>query len=132
MWLLGAASPFNVLLFKNHFDSISISLIEAARLDGCTNFKIFYKVVMPLSWPTAIIVAIAANNVAWGAFFWPMLMLDDTTKWVLPLTLYQRAANTKMNVYFMGLTFAMISTFLIFLFFQKNILGGVNVGGVKG
>ena len=132
MWILAAANAFNVLLFKNYFDSISISLIEAAKLDGCTNFKIFYKIVVPLSMPIIIFVAISANNGAWGGFFWPMLMLDDTKKWILPLTLYKRSADTQLNLYFMGLTFSMIPTFLIFLIFQKYIMGGINVGGVKG
>lgn len=132
MWILAAANAFNVLLFKNYFDSISISLIEAARIDGCSNFKIFYKIVLPLSMPIVIFVAINANNGAWGGFFWPMLMLDDTKKWILPLTLYKRSSDTQLNLYFMGLTFAMIPTFLIFLVFQKYIMGGINVGGVKG
>lgn len=132
MWILAAANAFNVLLFKNCFDSISISLIEAARIDGCSNFKIFYKIVLPLSVPVLIFVAISANNGAWSGFFWPMLMLDNTEKWILPLTLYKRSADTQLNLYFMGLTFAMIPTFLIFLVFQKYIMGGINIGGVKG
>lgn len=132
MWILAAANVINVLLFKNYFDSISISMVEAARIDGCTDLGIFFKIILPLSVPIIMYIAITANNGAWNGFFWPMLMLDDTKKWVLPLSLYKRSADTQLNIYFMGLTFGMIPTFLIFLVFQRYIIGGINIGGVKG
>lgn len=132
MWLSSGADTFAVLMFKNAFDALSISYIEAAKIDGCNNYGIFFKIMLPLSMPTVIYESIVTLSAAWSEFFNPLLVLDKNT--VLPLQIYRMKTDTsiQMNTYFMGLVFASIPPFLIFAVFQKHILGGINVGGVKG
>lgn len=132
LWLGSAASAFNIILFKNAFDGLSKSYVEAAKIDGCSNFGIFFKIMFPLSMPVIIYVSIGALSGAWSDFFGPLLYLDKNV--VTPLKVYrmQSDSSIQMNVRFMGLVFASIPPFLIFLVFQKRIMGGVNIGGVKG
>lgn len=131
-WLGAGANAFNLILFKNAFDGISNSLVEAAKLDGCSNFGVFFRVMFPLAMPIIIYVSIGALSGAWSDFFNPLLYLDKNV--VTPLLVYRMQGDTTIqaNVKFMGLVFASIPPFLIFVIFQKHILGGVNVGGVKG
>ena len=132
LWLGSAASAFNIILFKNAFDGLSKSYVEAAKIDGCSNLGIFFKIMFPLSMPVIIYVSIGALSGAWSDFFGPLLYLDKNV--VTPLKVYrmQSDSSIQMNVRFMGLVFASIPPFLIFLVFQKRIIGGVNIGGVKG
>lgn len=131
MWLSAAANAFNVVLFKNSFDVLSQSYVDAAKLDGCGNFGIFFKIMFPLSMPVIIYVSIMTLSSAWSEFFTPLLVLDKHL--TLPLKLYKMSGNqaVQLNTYFMGLVFASIPPFLIFVFFQRHIMGGINIGGVK-
>lgn len=131
MWLSAGANAFNVILFKNAFDALSDSYVEAAKLDGCNNFGIFFRIMLPLSMPIIIFVSIGTLSSAWSDFFGPLLYFEEKT--VLPLSVYrlQFTASMKMNTKFMAYVFASIPPFLIFAIFQKRIMGGVNIGGVK-
>ncbi len=132
MWLSGGADTFAVLLFKNTFDGLSNSYVEAAKLDGCTNYGVFFKIMLPLATPVIIFQSINVLSGAWSDFFTPLLVLDQIS--VVPLKIYRLKSMTgiQMNTYFMALVFASIPPFLIFVVFQRQILGGINVGGVKG
>lgn len=132
MWLSAGAETFSVLLFKNAFDALSNSYVEAAKLDGCSNYGVFFKVMLPLAMPVIIYESINVLSVAWSDFFTPLLVLDKNA--VVPLKIYrlQSDLSIQMNTYFMALVFASIPPFIIFVFFQKQILGGINIGGVKG
>ena len=132
MWLPAAANAFNIVLFKNAFDSLSNTYVEAAKLDGCTNFGVFFKIMLPLSMPIIIYVSIGALSGAWSDFFGPLLYLTGIP--TTPLRVYNLQSDTsvQMNTKFMGLVLSSIPPFLIFLVFQKHILGGINIGGVKG
>lgn len=132
MWLGSAADTFAVLLFKNAFDALSESYVEAAKIDGCNDYGVFFRIMLPLSLPTIIFMSITTLSAVWSNFFQPLLYFD--TKTVVPLQIYRMKgdASVKQNTYFMALIFASIPQFLIYLFFNKHIMGGVNVGGVKG
>lgn len=132
MWLAAGADTFAVLLFKNAFDGLSNSYVEAARVDGCSNYGIFFKIMLPLVTPIICFQAIGILSGAWSDFFTPMLVLDKNV--VVPLTIFRLKSdfNIQMNTYFMALVIASIPPFLIFVVFQKQIIGGVNIGGVKG
>jgi len=132
MWLGAGADTFAVLLFKNAFDALSNSYVEAAKIDGCSNYGVFFRIMLPLATPVIIYESINVLSAAWSDFFTPLLVLDKNA--VVPLKIYRLQSDTsiQMNTYFMALVFASIPPFIIFAFFQKRILGGINVGGVKG
>lgn len=132
MWFSAGADTFAVLLFKNAFDGVSNSYIEAAKLDGCSDYGVFFKIMFPLVSPIIIYQSINVLSGSWSNFFVPTLVLDRNK--VVPSVLYglRGALNVKMNDAFMGLTFGSIPPFILFLIFHKRIIGGVNIGGVKG
>lgn len=132
MWLGAAANAFNVILFKNSFDALSNSYVEAAKLDGCTDVGVLLRILLPLSMPVVIYVSIMQLSGTWSNFFGPMLYLNPE-KYTVPAKLIKLKSNTtiQMNTYFMCMIFASIPSFIIFAIFQKRIMGGINIGGVK-
>lgn len=133
MWIYKGANAFNVLLFKSFFDSISISYIEAARIDGCSDLGIFRKIILPLSIPVVTTVAIFTFNGSWAEFLWPYLVLKDKSLYTVPVQIYRmKSAGFLMDQYVIVLLFAMLPSLIMFLLFQKQIMHGVSLGGIKG
>ena len=135
MWLGAAANCFNIILFKNHFDSISDSFVDAAKLDGCGNGRIFFSIMIPMSGPILIYVTIMYIKGAFASFLTPYLVLSNNELYTLSVRLYQMvsaAGDVTMSTYMLALTIASLPTLLLFCIFQKYITGGVNLGGVKG
>ena len=134
LWLGAAADSFIIVLFKNNFDSISNSIVEAAMLDGCSNFKIFRKIMLPMALPVVVFVSIGALSQAWADYLTPYIVLKDGAKLTTPAKLFLMKSDTKVtaNIYMMGLIFASVPSLIIFCIFQKYIIGGISLGGVKG
>ena len=136
MWLLAAANMFNIILFKTNFDGISNSYVEAAKLDGASNLQIFIKIMVPLSIPVIMTVALFTFNREFGDFFWPNLVIIDPEKYTLGVQVYKiqqmDVANITDDIKMMGVIFAVLPQIIVFSLFQKHIIGGINLGGVKG
>lgn len=131
MWLSAGANCYYILLFKSFFDSLSISYFEAARVDGCSNIKMFFKIVLPLSLPIIAVIIIFQFNTAWGSFFWPYLLINDSNKVVLGQKLFSMKTNTPIDEYMCAMIFVIIPPAILYAIFQKQIMGGINIGGVK-
>jgi multiple sugar transport system permease protein len=134
MWLCAGANAFNILLFKDSFDNLPISLVEAARLDGCGRMGVFGRIILPLSKPIIAVVSIFTVNGAWGDFLLPYLILTDRSKQTVMLQIYNLQASSyssPIDQLLVAIVFAMIPPIIIFFFFQKFIMGGATVGGVK-
>ncbi len=133
IWLMAGANAFNIILFKNFFDGISKSLIEAAWIDGCSDIKLFFKIIVPLSVPVFITVATFGFNSQFGQFFWPYLLISSKEKSVIGLQIYKMKSSTyTLDYQMLALIFAIAPQILVFAVLQKYIVGGVSVGGVKG
>ena len=133
IWLMAAANTFNIILFKNFFDGISQSIVEAAWIDGCSDVKLFFKIISPLSVPVFITVATLEFNAQFGQFFWPYLLISEKEKSVIGVQLFKMKTSTyTLDYQMLALIFAVAPQILIFALCQKYIVGGVNVGGVKG
>ena len=133
MWLMAASDIFNIILFKNFFDGIPTSLVEAAKIDGATNLKIFFVLMIPMAMPIFWVVGLFTFNGAMGTFFWPYLLISKPEMRVLGVQIYKlRTSTFSIDYQLLGLLFAMLPQIIIFALFQKRIMGGVNVGAVKG
>lgn len=133
IWIMAAADIFSIIMFKNFFDEIPDSLIEAANIDGAKNLTIFFKIIVPLSVPIIMTVAIFCFNGQVGQFFWPYLLIGDQNKTVIGVQLYKmKSGNYTTDYQMLAIMFSLIPQVIIFLFFQRYIIGGVNAGGVKG
>jgi multiple sugar transport system permease protein len=131
MWICSGAGAFNILLFKNSFDSLPDSLIEAAHLDGCGNIGIFRRIVLPLSIPIIVVVCIFTVNATWGDFLLPYLVLTDPLKYTVMVHVYTAKDSMALDVQLMSLVFTIIPPIILFFVFQRYIIAGAMMGGIK-
>ncbi|MBX4263353.1 carbohydrate ABC transporter permease [Clostridium estertheticum] len=129
------ATPASVFFIKGYTDgAISRSLIEAARIDGCTEFKIFNRIVLPLIFPSVATMSIFTFIQTWNNFLIPLILLFDPTKFTLPIMvmLARGTYQTEYGAVFAGVAISIVPIMIAFIFLSKKIVGGLTVGGVKG
>jgi multiple sugar transport system permease protein len=134
LWLAIGANAFYVTLYKNFYESLPFALIEAARLDGCSDLQIFFRIVVPLSGAINVVVIMYAVNAAWSDFLLPQLVLNGSGKETVMVKLYE--LNNQKNIDRMkvlrAVTFSIIPPVILFIIFQKQITEGVALSGIKG
>ena len=130
----GVVSAFAIFLIRQYMLSIPDELLEAARIDGAGEFRIFWKVVLPLCVPALAAQAIFTFQGAWEDFFWPLIIMSDPDKYTAPvgLALFVVQNRTSWNLLFAGSVIATIPMILVFIFFQRQFIQGIAVTGVKG
>ena len=134
LWLTMGANAYWVILFKNYFESLPKDYIDAARIDGCGTFGVFTRIVLPLSKPIIVVVAIFAITAAWSDFLMPFLLLSGTDKETVMVKLYSFQTSIKTNQIdiIRAVLYSIIPPTILFAVFQKQIMGGVMSGGIKG
>lgn len=132
MWLMSAISVFDVILFKNYFQTISVSLVEAARLDGYGELRILTKIMLPLAMPLVITISVFSLNASFGSYFWPNLVLKDESLKPIALKVLTMKASLPTDEYMVALFFVSFPPVVFYLLFQKHITTSINLGGVKG
>lgn len=128
-----AVTAFGIFLLRQAFLTIPVSIEEAAYIDGCNSFQIWYKVLMPLIKPSIATLAIFTFVNSWGDFLWPMLVLKDKTKYTLPLGVQdlQGTFATDWRLVSAGAVLSMIPIIVFFIATQKYFIEGATAGGVK-
>ncbi len=135
-WFGGGA--FNIFLLRQFFQTIPRDLDEAARIDGCTTFGIFWRILLPLSKPAVAVVAIFWFQQSWTDFLGPVIYLNSTDKYTLALGVYQFASSASATAvnheeYLMCVAFVMVlPVALVFLAAQRYMIQGVVLSGIKG
>jgi len=133
LWFSIGANAFYVVLYKQFFDTLPKSIIEAARIDGCNNLQIFTRIVMPLSKPITMVVAMYAVNYAWSDFLLPYLVLNNSGLETVMVRLFQfRNGKTADVDILRAIVFAIIPPIILFTAFQKQITQSNTHSGVKG
>ncbi|NLZ91029.1 MAG: carbohydrate ABC transporter permease [Clostridiales bacterium] len=133
LWLGYGANAFQVMLFKSFFESLPVSLVEAARMDGCTSLKIFTRIILPMSKPITMVIAVLTVNSSWSDFLMPYLVLKDKNLMTVMVKIYDMANSHFPKDYQMvALLFAIVPPAIIFIFFSKYFTQGVSIGSVKG
>lgn len=134
MWLMAGANAFFVLVFKSFFDGIPKALIEAARLDGCNDLGIFYRIIIPMSKPVIMVILILTLNGTWSDFLWPYLILKDPQMYTVIVKIFTMRGSTgfSMDMQVVALAFAIIPPSILFIFFQRYIMQGFTLSGIKG
>ncbi|ODJ52562.1 carbohydrate ABC transporter permease [Brochothrix thermosphacta] len=131
--LPGLVGAFGIFLFRQFMSTIPDELLEAARLDGASEFYIFWKIIIPISRPVLAVQGILAFIGGWNAFLWPLIVANDEHYYTLSVGLSllkgQHASNFALQM--AGSSFMVIPIIIIFLFFQKHILKGFNISGLK-
>jgi multiple sugar transport system permease protein len=132
--LPSSVSAFNIFLFLGFFKAIPDDLIEAARIDGCSELGIFFRVIIPLSMPIFAVVTIFSGLASWNSFTWPYLVLSNQEKFPIMVRLYYLFENpeTTRNIMLATLFLSSIPPIVLFFVFQKQIVRGITLTGLKG
>lgn len=130
----GLANIFGIFMIRQYALSIPDSLIEAARIDGATDFQIYRTIVMPLIVPILVTLAIFTFMGTWNDFLWPLIALTDNEMYTLPVALANlMGEHTKDPELMMaGSVLTILPVLLVFLVLQKYYIKGIMMGSVKG
>nr|WP_232329233.1 carbohydrate ABC transporter permease [Nocardia violaceofusca] len=128
---------FGTFLMRNHFLSLPVSVIEAARIDGANWWQLLVRVVLPMSGPTMVAFAVVTLVNEWNEYLWPFLMADDSGVATLPvgLTLLQNTENpsvTNWGPVMAGTLLTMLPILVVFVLLQRHMIKGLTTGAVKG
>jgi multiple sugar transport system permease protein len=114
--------------------SVPQELIEAARIDGASELRIYWSVVMPLARPILATLATFMFMTAWNDFMWPLIILSDQARYTLPVALANLSGEHALDVELMmaGSVVTVIPVVLLFVFLQRYYIAGLMAGSVKG
>ena len=128
------ALPFCIWTMKGYYDTIPTSLEEAARIDGCSHFTAFLKVILPLAAPALVITALFSFMSAWSEYIVAAQILQDTDLWTLPIGLksFEASMSTEWGLYGAASIVVMIPVVGLFLGLSRWLVSGLTLGSVKG
>ena len=130
-----AAPAVFYFMYSYMQSSLPMELVEAARIDGCNEFKIFNRIVIPIMKPAIAVQAIFAFVTAWNNYFIPALIISDNNKKTLPILIaaLRSADFLKFNMgkVYMLITIAIVPIIIVYLILSRYIVAGVALGGVK-
>lgn len=126
-------NPFYIFLIRQYFMTFSRDLDEAAVLDGCTRFGVFWRITVPLSTPVLAAVAIFSFQFHWNDFFRPLIFIFDSDKYTLALGLrfFQGNYGTEWPMLMAASLMVMLPLIIVFFFAQKIFIQGVVFTGYK-
>lgn len=125
--------PIAVVIFRPFFQSIPRDLFEAAALDGCGPFRLYWSIMLPLSRNALATIAILTVVASWNAFILPLLILTDPAQWTLTIGVNNVSAqfSTDYAVVLAYTTLAMIPALIFYFVLQRHIVSGLTAGAVK-
>ena len=127
------ALPFCIWQMKGYYDTIPPSLEESARLDGCTRYQAFYKIILPLSSPALVITALFSFMASWSEYVVAAIILQDPKLYTLPLGLksFQASLSTQWGLYAAGAVVVSIPVCILFVSLSRFLVSGLTMGSVK-
>jgi multiple sugar transport system permease protein len=128
------ASVFGIFMVRQYALSIPDDLLDAARLDGASEFRIFWSIVMPVIRPILVTQGIFALLSSWNDFLWPLIVLSDERKFTLPLALANLVGEHVQDTELMmaGAVLTVLPVLIVFLALQRLYIRGVMMGSTKG
>jgi ABC-type glycerol-3-phosphate transport system permease component len=130
-----ATTPFLIFLLRQFFMTIPIEMDEAAIIDGCNYFQVYYKIILPLSKPALGIVAIQSFMNNWNDLMRPLIFLNSAGKYTVSLALANFSAEygmTPWNLLMAASLIALLPCILLFFFAQRYFIQGIVITGLKG
>lgn len=126
--------PLIVMLIRSHFLSIPKEIEESAILDGCSSFKVFYNIFLPMSKPILLTCTIMTAYYAWNEFLYAIIFIDSDKFRTIPAGLMnlRDALQTDWGVLLAGMTISAAPLIILFLLMQKQFIRGMTAGSVKG
>lgn len=136
LWALilpGVVSAFGIFLIRQFVEGVPRDLIEAARLDGASEWAIFARIVVPLVRPALAALGVFTFLASWNDYLWPLVAINDLDKSTLPLALsfFSAAHATRYDLVMAAATMAVIPVLVVFLIFQRQIVKALVLTGMK-
>jgi ABC-type glycerol-3-phosphate transport system permease component len=130
----GMVGAFGIFLMRQFMLSIPTELLEAARLDGASEFRIYWQIVAPLSKPAFAALAIFTFLDSWNSFLWPLIVIDTPQMRTLPLglALLKTQYISQWPLIMMATLLSSLPVIVIYIIFQKQFIRGIMLGGLKG
>ncbi len=130
----GVISAFGVFLMRQFFSGVPNDLIDAARIDGFTEFQIFWKIAVPLVKPALAALCIFTFLGNWNAYIWPLIVVRSEEMRTLPvgIAFFSSESGSAFHLIMAAAALATIPVILVFLIFQKQIIKGIVLTGIKG
>ncbi|MCD9046547.1 MULTISPECIES: carbohydrate ABC transporter permease [unclassified Luteimonas] len=128
------ATVFGIFLVRQYARSIPEELLEAARIDGAGELRIFFQIVLPMLKPVLVTLAIFTFMAAWNDFMWPLIVLTDQDNYTLPVAIAALSREHVQEVEMMmaGAVVTVLPVLLLFLLLQRYYIQGLLLGSVKG
>lgn len=134
--LPGAASSFGTFLFMQAMKAVPDELLQAGRIDGCSEFRLWWEVALPIVRPMTGAFTLLSFVGAWNSYLWPSVVLQDAGKYTLPIGLANMAGLTGQEIHsgvlLAGTLLAVLPVMLLFFVMQRDFIAGLASGAVKG
>ncbi|MCI3920111.1 carbohydrate ABC transporter permease [Paenibacillus sp. TRM 82003] len=127
-------APLPIFFFRQYAVGLPKDFMDAARVDGCTELGMYFRIMMPLMAPAFSSMAILQALFSWNNFLWPLIVLRTNEKLTLPIGLATTLTpyGNNYNILIAGSVLAIIPILVFYVFFQKYFIEGMTAGGVKG
>jgi multiple sugar transport system permease protein len=127
------ASAFAIFLLRQYMTTVPNDLLDAARIDGASEFRIYAQIVMPLCRPALAALAIFSFSFQWDNFYWPLVIVSSEALRTLPLglALFVVRNRTVWDLLMAGSVVATLPVVIVFLLFQKHFVRGIAMSGLK-
>ncbi len=127
------ASTLGIFFMRQSLVSLPDELLDAARVDGANEFRIFFQIVLPISLPSMAAIAIVLFLAQWNDYLWPLLVLTDSASYTIPVALGTLVGLTNISWggIMIGTSLATIPFLIMFLFLQRYFIAGISAGALK-
>ncbi|PIP11691.1 MAG: sugar ABC transporter permease [bacterium (Candidatus Stahlbacteria) CG23_combo_of_CG06-09_8_20_14_all_40_9] len=132
--LPAGASAFGIFLLRQYMQAIPNALLDAARIDGCSEFRIYRSIILPLCKPAIATLAIFTFMGTWNDFFWPLIIMTQESMYTLPVALANLNAGpyaTKYNLLMAGSVVVTSPIVILFVFMQRYFIQGIALTGMR-
>jgi len=128
------ATPYAIFFFRQYALGLPKGLIDAARVDGCTEIGIYFRIMAPLMVPAFGSMAILQAMHSWNNFLWPLIVLRTEDMFTIPIGLAGLLSpyGNNYDLLISGSVLSVLPILVVFLFFQRYFISGLTLGGVKG
>jgi arabinosaccharide transport system permease protein len=127
-------SPFAVFFFRQYAAGLPKDFLDAGRIDGCSEYGIYIRIMVPLMLPAFGAMTILQAMSSWNSFVWPLIVLRTNEMLTLPIGLQSLITpyGNNYDLLLSGAVMSVLPILIVFLFNQKAFISGLTIGGVKG
>lgn len=130
----GSASVFGIFLVRQFMLSLPDDLLDAARIDGCNEFHIYWHIILPLLRPVLVTIALFSFMGAWNDFLWPLIVMTSESMYTIPvaLAMLNGEHNTEWALLMAGAVIVTLPVLILFISLQRYFIEGIAHTGIKG